>query len=166
MINSLSSDGRPQNEAQTLEQLIAAKPATGLSYPGNSGSLTLGVSTGNFRNLRVAFTGVTNATSGTVQFYECDLDSTQMITSNCAATVPGTYTISTVHGVRVMRFAGYAETVMNNNRVYVEVNAPGLVTGNWVYQARESKQNTAYAISAQQRLNPVAWEAMKAQLGL
>ena len=167
MISSLSNDGRPQNEAQTLEQLIAAKPASGVALPNPTGSLPLGLGSGNLRNLRVAFTGTTNATSGTVQFYECDLDSTQSVASNCAATVAGTYAIGTTRGARVMRFTGNAPTVMNNARVYAEVqNAPTVATGNWIYQARESKMDSKSAISTQKRLNATAWAAMESALSL
>jgi hypothetical protein len=166
-INSLTTDGRPQAEAQTLEQLIAAKPAGAVNLANAGGSLTLGLGSGNFKNLRVAFTGTTNATSGTVQFYECDLDSAQAVASNCVAKETGTYAISAVQGARVMRFAGHAPTVMNHTRVYAEVqNAPTVAAGNWVYQAREPKTETASALSIQKRLNPTAWNAMKTQLGL
>jgi hypothetical protein len=166
-INSLSTDGRPQSEAQTLEQLIAAKPASAVQLPSPNGSLTLGLGSGNLRNLRVAFTGSTNATSGTVQFYECDLDSALVVASNCEAKETGTYAIGTVHGARVMRFAGHAPNVMNHNRVYAEVqNAPTVASGNWIYQARENKLDTSNAFSIQKRLNPTAWAAMQSALGL
>lgn len=166
-INSLSTDGRPQSEAQSLEDLIAAKPASAVILPSAYGTLTLGLGSGNSTNLRVAFTGVTNATSGTVQFYECALDSAQSNPSNCVAMQAGTYAIGSVNGSRVMRFAGHAPTVMNHSRVYAEVqNAPTVATGNWVYQAREDKADTNSAFSVQKRLNPTAWGAMKAQLGL
>ncbi len=166
-INSLNTDGRPQAEAQTLEQLIAAKPAASVNLTNGGGSLTLGLGSGNFKNLRVAFTGTTNATSGTVQFYECDLDSAQAVASNCVAKETGTYAIATVNGARVMRLAGHAATVMNHTRVYAEVqNAPTVASGNWVYQAREPKNDTTSAFSIQKRLNPTAWNAMKTQLGL
>ena len=166
-INSLNTDGRPQSEAQTLEQLIAAKPAGAVVLPSPSGSLTLGLGSGNFRNLRVAFTGTTNATSGTVQFYECDLDSAQAVASNCVAKETGTYAIATVHGARVLRLAGHVPNVMNHNRVYAEVqNAPTVATGNWVYQARENKLDATSAVSVQNRLNPSAWAAMSSALGL
>ncbi|HEY8709956.1 MAG TPA: hypothetical protein VIM34_18415, partial [Burkholderiaceae bacterium] len=166
-IGSLSNDGRPQSEAQTLEQLIAAKPASAVALPSPNGTLTLGLGSGDFRNLRVAFTGTSNATSGTVQFYECDLNSALTIASNCSATATGTYSIGTVNGARVLRFAGHAPTVMSTTRVYVEVqNAPTVATGNWVYQASENKLDMASAFSIQNRLNPAAWAAMKTQLGL
>ncbi len=167
MISSLSTDGRPQNEAQTLEQLIAAKPASAVALPNPTGSLGLGLGSGNLRNLRVAFTGTTNATSGTVQFYECDLDSAQSVASNCAATVAGTYTIGTARGARVMRFTGNPPTVMSNARVYAEVqNAPTVAAGNWIYQARESKMDSKSAISTQKRLSATAWAAMETALSL
>ena len=166
-INSLNTDGRPQSEAQTLEQLIAAKPASAVNLANAGTSLTLGLGSGNFKNLRVAFTGTTNATSGTVQFYECDLDSAQVVASNCATRETGSYAIATVNGARVMRFAGHAPTVMNHTRVYAEVqNAPTVAAGNWIYQAREQKMDTTSAFSIQKRLNPTAWSAMKTQLGL
>lgn len=166
-INSLNSDGRPQSEAQTLEQLIAAKPASGALLPTPNGSLNMGLGSGNFRNLRVAFNGITSPTTGTVQYYECDLDSTQSIASSCAATTTGTYTISTVNGARVMRFAGHAPTVATYEQVYAEVqNAPTVASGNWVYRARENKLDSTSAFSVQKRLNATAWAAMKLQLGL
>ena len=167
LINSVSGDDRPQSEAQSLEQLIATKSVSNVTLPAPSGSLTLGLGSGNFRNLRVAFTGATSDRTGTVQFYECDLDTTQSIATNCAATQTGTYAISTMNGVRVMRFAGHPLTVMNHTRVYVEVqNAPGVAEGNWVYQARESKRDIATASALHQRLSATAWTAMKALLGL
>ena len=166
-ISSLTTDGRPQSEAQTLEQLIAAKPASGVTLPSASHSLGLGLGSGPLKHVRAAFTGVTSATAGTVQFYECDLDTTQSVASNCAASDTGTYSITTANGSRVMRFNGAPANVMNHNRVYVEVqNAPTVATGNWVYQARESKMDTTWAFNVSQRLNATAWAAMKAQLKL
>ena len=165
-INSLTGDGRPQNEAQTLEDLIAAKPASGVTLPSPGGSLSLGIGSSPVKNLRVAFTGTTDGTSGTVQFYECDLNSSQTV-SNCAATVNGSYAITTINGARVMRFSGHPATASSTNRLYVEVqNTPTVATGNWVYQARETKMEIARASSKQERLNAVAWAAMRTQLGL
>lgn len=167
LINSLTRDGRPQAEAQTLEQLIEAKPASGVTLPAGRGTLTLGLGSGNFKNLRVAFTGVTNAISGTVQYYECDLDTTLTVTSNCGTTTTGTYSIATVNGARVMRFAGHGPTSMTNERLYVEVqNAPAVADGKWVYQAREAKMDTTSALNVSKRLNATAWAAMRAQLKL
>lgn len=165
-INSLTGDGRPQGESQKLEDLIATKQAAGAALPGIGGSLPLGLAGSNVRALRVAFTGVISDTSGTVQFYECDLD-VNAVQSNCAARETGTYSIGSVNGVRVMRFAGHAPTVLSQNRVYVEVqNSPSVASGNWVYQARESKMDTNRAASVAKRLNATAGTAIKAQLGL
>jgi hypothetical protein len=166
-INNISSDGRPQSEATTLEQLIAAKPASAVNLSSAGGALSLGNSSSNLKNLRVAFTGTTTATSGTVQFYDCDLNAAQTVASNCVTTTTGTYAISTLNGVRVMRFSGHAATIMNNVRLYVEVqNAPAVVSGNWVYLARELKTDTDSNVLEQNRLNDAAWVAMKAQLGI
>ena len=170
-INNLSTDGRPQSEATTLEQLIASKPATGVNLSNSSGSLSLGISTGPLKNLRVAFTGTKDASNGTVQYYECDLNAAQTVASNCVATQTGTYAIETVHGVRVMRFAGHTETTMTNTRLYVEVKASqqanAVTTGDWVYAAREVKSGVnAESISVSNRLTSVGWQAMKNQLGI
>lgn len=167
IINSINTDGRPQSEATTLEQLIAKKPASGVNLATAGGSLSLGLSSGNFKNLRVAFTGTTSPTAGTVQFYDCDLNSTQTVASNCVMVQTGTYTISTVGGMRVMRFAGHAETIMNRTDLYAEVQAaPSVVAGNWVFRARELKPALDFNLSTSKRLNPTAWAAMKTQLGL
>lgn len=170
-INSLSTDGRPQAEATTLEQLVAAKPAGAVNLATGGGSLSLGVTSSVARNLRVAFTGTTSPTQGTVQFFECDLNVAQTVASNCVALSTGTYGIETVHGVRVMRFAGHPETIMTNTRLYVEVKAAqqanGVASGDWVYQARENKAGVhADNVSAANRLSATGWQAMKTQLGL
>lgn len=170
-INSLNTDGFSQSVATTLEQLVAARPATGVNLATASGTLNLGLSSGTFKNLRVAFTGTTDATSGTVQFYDCDLNATQTLPSNCATAETGTYKIETVYGVRVMRFAGHAETIAPTTRLYVEVKASqqtnAVTSGDWVYQAREAKPgNNTENVSRTNRINGVAWQAMKTALAL
>lgn len=170
-INSLSTDGRSQAEATTLEQLVASKPASGVTLSTGAGSLTLGLGSGTLKNLRVAFTGTTDANSGTVQFYECDLNAAQTVASNCATTQSGTYKIETVNGVRVMRFAGHAETTMTTTRLYVEVKASqqtnGVTTGDWVYHAREAKPGVnTENVTTSNRLSAEAWQGMKTQLGI
>jgi hypothetical protein len=166
-INSINTDGFSQAQATTLEQLIANRPASGVTPPNVGSSLNLGLGSGNFKNLRVAFTGITNTTTGAVQFYECDLDASQTIASNCAATSTGTYTISAINGARVMRFAGHAPTVMNHTRAYAEVkNVPQVIGGDWIFIVRESKPDINSNLSVLKRLNATAWAAMKAQLGL
>jgi hypothetical protein len=170
-INNLNTDGVRQSAATNLEQLIVAFPASGAVQPGPGGSLNLGLGSGSFKNLRVAFTGTTSATVGTVQFYECDLDSTQNVPSNCAATNTGGYSIGTVNGVRAMRFTGNAPTVMNHERLYVEVKPATQVNtfiggGDWVFIARQNKPDLANNFTRNKRLNATGWQAMKTQLGI
>lgn len=168
-INSRFTDGFPTATATTLEGVIAARPASGVNLATSGGSLSLGISTGNLRNLRVAFSGThTNpATTGAVQFFECDLNEAQTVASNCAATQSGTYTVSTENGVRMMRFAGHNPTVMNHTRLLVEVrNTATLAASDQVFTARENKKNFSFATSEQARLNATAWDAMRKQLGL
>ena len=117
------------------------------------------------RNLRVAFTNGTAADSGPVQYYGCDLNTAQTVVSNCAAIATGTYSISTVNGVRVMRFAGHPATVMNHTRGYAEVDWGG-TNGKWVYVFRENKPTQTARAAIANRLDATAWAAMKAQLGI
>jgi len=170
-INSINTDGVNQATATNLEQLISARPASNAALPGPVGSLNLGLGSGNFRNLRVAFSGTASTTEGTVQFYECDLDTTQTIASNCGTAGAGSYTISTANGVRVMRFTGNAPTVMNHERVYAEVKAATQANaviggGDWVFLARQNKPDIDSNAVDTRRLNGTAWQAMKTQLGI
>jgi hypothetical protein len=173
-INSINTDGRPQGEATNLDQLIAAKPAAGVVLATAAGSLSLGLSSTSTdsqpRNLRVAFTGSASPTQGTVQYYDCALNAAQTVASDCAATETGTYAISTVNGARVMSFGGFAPTVMDHVRHYVEVTgsnqANGVIGGDWVFVARQRKPDFDANASDTKRLNGIAWGAMKAQLGL
>ena len=160
-ISNLNSDYRPQAEATTLVQLIAAKPASGVNLATAAGSLSLGLSTSDQLNLRVAFTGTTDATTGTVQFYDSDLNA-----ADCTATQPGTYAISTVYGVRVMRFTGHAPTTFSNQEtLYAELKSAS--TGlDYVYRARQAKPTFTASFGSNKRLNGTAWTEMKKQLGL
>lgn len=165
-INSIAADARPASES-TLEQMIAARQASAVVLSTGANTLSLGLSSGPTRSLRVAFTGTTSPTAGTVQFYECDLNSTQTVLSNCATTQTGTYAIATVHGVKVMRFAGHAPTTMGHTRSYAEVaNAPTIASGSRVFQTRENKTDADSNFTASRRLNATAWAALRAQLGL
>ena len=103
-----------------------------------------------------------------MQFYECDLNATTNVLSNCAATETGTYSISTVNGARVMQFAGHAPTTFSNQvNLYVEVkNAPDVATGDRVFRARQTKMDIESIYSSSTRLNGVAWKEMKGKLGL
>ena len=152
----------PQAQAKTLEELVAAKQAAGVNLATTAGSLSLGAGTSLGHNLRVAFTGTTSATDGTVQYYDCDLSPTD-VASNCSATNTGTYHINTVGGVRVMRFDGYAPTTASSeNNFYAEVKNTS--SGDYVYRVRQAK--TVAMATTSYRLNGTAWAALKAQLGL
>ena len=164
-INNSRTDYRPQAEATTLEQLIAAKPASGVNLTTSGGSLSLGYSTSVLRNLRVAFTGTTSPTAGTVQFYDCDLNAADQ-PSNCTATQTGTYSISTINGVRVMAFAGHPPTTYST-QVNFYAEAKGTTPSDWyVYRARQAKPTMDANIGSNKRINATAWAAMKAKLGL
>lgn len=165
-INSINTDGRPQAEATSLAQLITAKPAVGVNLATAAGSLSLGLSSGPLKNLRVAFTSTTSDTTGNVQYYDCDLNTAGTVASNCAATETGTYTIAPVNEALVMSFAGFTPTVMDNVRHYVEVKANGVIAGDWVFVARQRKPDVDSNLSSSKRLNGTAWTAMKAQLGI
>lgn len=171
-LNSVNTDGRTEGVDATLEVLIDEHPAAvaDAALPGVSASLSLGLGSGSFKNLRVSFIGAVSATAGTVQFYECDLDGTLTVASNCAQTQVGTYAITTIHGDRVMSFAGHAPTVMNHERLYVEVRdanrVNGFISGDWVFLARRLKPGLVNNESTNTRLNGTGWGAMKSQLGI
>ncbi len=154
----------PQAQATTLEQLVAARPAANVNLATSAGSLSLGTSTSALRNLRVAFTGTTSATEGTVQYYGCDLSVTD-VASNCTATSTGSYRIDTVNGVRVMRFEGLPPTpASGQNNFYAEVK--GTSTGDYIFRVRQVKPTLALNKTVNNRLDATAWAALKAQLGL
>ena len=127
----------------------------------------MGLGSAEDKVLRVAFAATTSPTSGTVQFYECDFNAAQNTIANCIATQAGNYTITTLDGVRVLRYAGNPETVMNHHRLHAEVaSVTGLPTsGPRVFVVREN--NPAVPNPTQtKRLNAAAWAAMRAVLGI
>ena len=163
-IDNTWTRGLPQDR-NTLETVVARYPASAVALPGPGGSLSMGITTGALRNLRVAFGAATSATAGAAQFYECDLNADQSVASNCAATATGTYAMETVNGQRILRFAGQPATpAVNYDVVYAQVDWGG---GNqWVYRAHAIKPSLQARMSTASRLNGAAWGAMKAQLGL
>ena len=165
IINNVSTDGF--GSATTLEQVISGSPAAAVKLASGKGTLGLGLGTSDTTVLRVAFTGTTSPTAGTVQFYECDYNAIQNTIANCKTTQTGTYSIATVDGVRAIRYAGNAETVMNHTRLHAEV--PGITglasAGPRVYVVRETKPSVS-AESGSTRLNVTAWASMRAVLGL
>ncbi len=163
-IDNTWTRGLPQDR-NTLEAVVARYPASAVALPGAGGSLSMGITTGALRNLRVAFGAATSATAGAAQFYECDLNADQSVASNCAATATGAYAMETVNGQRILRFSGQPATpAVNYDVVYAQVDWGG---GNqWVYRAHAIKPGLQARTSTASRLNATAWGAMKAQLGL
>lgn len=153
----------------TLENLVAAFPASVVVAPNPAGTLSLGLSTGSQRNLRVAFSGThtTPLSTGTVQFYDCELNAAQTVASNCAILGPGTYRVEEQNGVRTLRVSGHPETIMTNERLFVEVqNTPAVSNTNAVFFARQNKADAASNTSSTRRINATAWAAMRQVLGL
>ena len=151
-----------------LEQVVATYPRSKVNVAANTGTLSLGLGTSATKSLRVAFDDATSATTGTAYFYECDLNEAQTAISNCGATQTGTWSIDTVNGARVLRFAGHTETIMTYTRMFVEVNellgtsfnSPRVFTG------REAKGSLTFSQSSSKRLNSTAWSALSSQLGI
>lgn len=153
----------------TLENLVASFPASVVVTPDPAGTIGLGLSTGLQRNLRVAFTGThtTPLSTGTVQFYDCELNAAQTVASNCATLGPGTYSVEEQNGVRMLRVAGHPNTIMNHVRLFVEVqNTPAVSNTNAVFIARQNKPDAASNTTASRRINATAWAAMRQVLGL
>ncbi len=151
-----------------LEQVVALYPRSKVNVAASTGTLSLGLGTSASKSLRVAFGDSTSFTTGTAYFYECDLNAAQTVLSNCGATQTGTWSIDTVNGARVLRFAGHTETIMNYTRIFAEVN--GLLGTSFnsprVFSAREAKGSLTFSQSSSKRLNSTAWLALSSQLGI
>ena len=164
LVNNTNADFRPASEATTLEEFIAAYPATKVNLANGRGTRTLGYGATTSRTQRFAFTGVSSAVAGTVQYYDCALDATETNVSDCAATATGTYTISTISGSRIMSFTGYAPApAYRYVDSYAQITTP---SGERIARVRSPKLDSTYAASATKRLNSTAWAAMKSTLGL
>ena len=165
-VNNTNNDFRRASEATTLEEFIAAFPATKVNLTTGEGTRTLGYGATTSRNLRVAFTGTTDATSGTVQYYDCALNLVNgtETASDCTATQTGTYKIQTISGSRIMSFAGHAPTTAYGSiDYYGQITTP---SGERVARVRSPKLDSTNAASVAKRLNATAWTAMKTALGL
>ncbi|KQW59745.1 hypothetical protein [Variovorax sp. Root411] len=141
----------------TLEALMTAFPTSGASLPAGTGTTSLGVlDEQQTRILRVAFTG-----AGAVQYYACNFYLATSTYDTCAATEAGTVEIRTEGGARVLVFnGGHPPTgVWPLLRTYGEY-------GGAVYVVRGTKSDARYNVNTARRLNGVAWEAMKPQLGI
>ncbi|MEB2349265.1 MAG: hypothetical protein OZ923_11725 [Comamonadaceae bacterium] len=158
-IDNFATRSLPNDTRGTLDAVVAYYATSGAAVPTGSNTLSLGVTTGPLRNLRVSFGDGHVAT-----YYECDLNEEQTVVSNCAAAATGTYSIDMVNGEQVMRFAGKPATpAMTYDVVYTMATWP---TGTWVYRAHEIKPDFNSRLSTTSRLNATGWDAIKAQLGL
>lgn len=166
-IANVYADVYPADYARKLEDLVAKAALGNINLAnGTGGTLSLGsAGDGGLRNMRVAFAGATSPTTGTAQFYECTYNAALTDASNCRETNQGTYSIDTVNGVRVMRFAGHAPvTATNYSRLFAELKTTG--SGDRVFFAREAKTDLPSVLGYSHRLNATAWSAMRTQLGL
>lgn len=165
LIDTLANRAQPQSR-NTLEALISHYPSSGAAAPTGANTLSLAVTTGLLKNLRVSFGS--NAPQGVAQYYECDLNAEQTVVSNCVRSTTGAYSIETVHGARVLRFTGQPPTpFINYHVVYTEIRwVAGDPKSQWVYRAHETKPGLSARQGASHRLNDAAWTAMKARLGI
>ena len=166
IVNNTNSDFRAPSEATTLEEFIAANDVSKVDLAKATATRTLGYGATTSRNLRVAFTGTTDATSGTVQYYDCALNIVNgtETASDCTATQTGTYKIQTISGSRIMSFAGHAPTTAYGSiDYYGQITTP---SGERVARVRSPKLDSTNAASVAKRLNATAWTAMKTALGL
>ena len=151
-----------QSFATTLDQLLAAAQASGANLATSDGMLPMG--TVGAQSWRSTITGSTSPTTGTVQHYVCDYNSSTRTRSNCVPIGTGTYTITTEKGTRLMRISGQRPTV-GTTLLFTELEQS--TTGKWVFQALETKPDLASRISGTaSRLNGPGWAAMKTQLGI
>ena len=165
LIDTLANRAQPQSR-NTLEAVISHYPSSGAAAPTGANTLSLAVTTGLLKNLRVSFGS--NAPQGVAQYYECDLNAEQTVVSNCVRTTTGAYSIETVHGARVLRFTGQPPTpFINYHVVYTEIRwVAGDPKSQWVYRAHETKPGLSARQGASHRLNDAAWTAMKTRLGI
>ena len=165
LIDTLANRAQPQSR-NTLEAVISHYPSSGAAAPTGANTLSLAVTTGLLKNLRVSFGS--NAPQGVAQYYECDLNAEQTVVSNCVRSTTGAYSIETVHGARVLRFTGQPPTpFINYHVVYTEIRwVAGDPKSQWVYRAHETKPGLSARQGASHRLNDAAWTAMKARLGI
>lgn len=160
-IDNTYSRGLPNDDGRgTLEGVIDYYSTSGAATPTAGNTLSLGITTDLLKNLRVSFGDDHVAT-----YYECDLDEAQTVASNCTALpATGSYSIDTVNGERLIRFAGKPATpMMTYDIVYAQVTWP---SGTWVFRAHEIKPDFDSRLRSTDRLNATAWDAMQASLGL
>ncbi len=159
------ADGR-----DTLTGVVAhyAVGSVNISTGTNAGNttLSLGLGTSDMKNMRVAF-GANSA----AHYYECDLATpggNLANPPNCQTTTTGTYSIETVSGAQILRFAGHPTVAasVGYDVVYTQIDWGGGPPNRWVYRAHATKPDYQNRFAQSLRLNGAAWSAFKTQLGL
>ena len=171
LIDNTWTRGLAQARGTTLAAMVTNHPVASVNLTDGTTSaqttISLGLGSGATKNMRVAF----GPAPGAAQFYECDLDTSGTdfaVPPNCAPTTSGTYTVETINGARIMRFAGHPAVVSTSSYqvVYTEIDWGGGAGNQWVYRAHATKPDWQYRYARSMRLNTTAWSALKAQLGL
>jgi len=153
-INNIDTDGYGFT---TLEAFIAGSPAASVNLGTGAGTRSLGLYDLDHL-LRFAVVG-----GSEVQYYRCDTNRpTYTAIGNCVAIATGRWELVTQSGVRIVELRDLpqpAVPAVSNTRAYAEYDGQ-------VYQVRRTRPEPQFNMSFQRRLNGVAWEAMKSQLGL
>lgn len=154
----------------SLQEMTAKLPVSGVKLATGGGMVGLGLGTAPNKAMRVAFGAASNGTAGAAQFYECtlsgDFANTFADPPNCKATTLGSYSIETVHGVEIMRFAGHPPVTDAIGYSVVLSTVASSSGSSRIYRAHEQKRSFNANYSSSKRLNRTAWEALKAKLGL
>lgn len=152
-INNSNTDGAG---FATLEALVAGRPASAVNLAAGTGTSGLGLYDLNHL-LRVAFLPA----AGAVQYYRCEsTPPLYPVVGACTALTTGGYTISMVHGARLMQFSDVpVGDMFSTVRGFAEHNA-------WVYGVRKARPDLLYNFGTTRRLNGPALQALKSQLGL
>ncbi|MEI2745629.1 MAG: hypothetical protein V9G22_09380 [Ottowia sp.] len=171
LVDNTWTRGLAQARGTTLAAMVTNHPVASVNLTDGTTSaqttISLGLGSGATKNMRVAF----GPAAGAAQFYECDLDASGTVFAvppNCAPTTAGTYSIETVNGASIMRFAGHPAVVSTSSYevVYTEIDWGGGAGNQWVYRAHATKPDWQFRHARSMRLNTTAWSALKAQLGL
>ena len=149
----------------SLNALIAARPVSAVNLTTAAGTIGgLGpFDSAVTRSIRSAFID-----SSTIQLYRCEADSGTLTNPHdCVAINTSGYTITKVGGVNILTITNLptppnaANANITTLRSYVEYNG-----GVYNYRQNKALNEEGKVPSYTQRLNDVAWDAMKIALGL
>lgn len=159
------ADGRDTLSGVVAHYAVASVDTSTGTNAGNT-TLSMGLGSTDMKTMRVAF-GAGNA----AHYYECDLATPGgnfANPPNCQTTTTGTYSIVTVNGAQIMRFAGHpaVDASIGYDVVYTQIDWGGGPPNRWVYRAHATKPDYQNRFAQSLRLNGAAWSAFKTQLGL